>query len=51
MFTKRQIFGRKRGFRLRLKDKFLAPLREPIYETVDEQLTGQSDLTLKRLRN
>lgn len=50
-FTKKQIFGKKRGFSLRLKDKFLEPLREPIYETVDERLTGQSDLTLKRLRN
>lgn len=50
-FSKKQIFGRKRGFRLVLKDKFLAPLREPVYESVEEKLTGQTVLTLKRLRH
>jgi hypothetical protein len=50
-FTKRQIFGRKRGFHLKLKDRFLAPLREPVYESVEEKLNGESDLTLKRLKN
>jgi hypothetical protein len=50
-FTKKQIFGRKRGFHLVLKDRFLAPLREPVYESVEEKLTGKSDVTLKRLKN
>jgi hypothetical protein len=47
--TKRQIFGRKRAFRLELKDHFIAPLREPIYETVEEKLNGESVVRLKRL--
>lgn len=50
-FSKKQIFGRKRGFRLVLKDKFLAPLREPVYESVEEKLTGETVLTFKRLRH
>ena len=50
-FTKKQIFGKKRGFHLVLKDHFLAPLREPVYESVDEKLTGESDVTLKRLKS
>jgi len=49
--SKRQIFGHKRGFRLVLKDRFLAPLREPIYEAVEEKLTGESVITLTRVRN
>jgi hypothetical protein len=49
-FTKKQIFGHRRGFHLVLKDKFIAPLREPVYTTADEKLTGKSDLTLKRLK-
>jgi hypothetical protein len=50
-FTKRQIFGKKRGFHLVLKDNFLAPLREPVYESAEEKLNGESDLTLKRLKS
>jgi hypothetical protein len=50
-FTKKQIFGHKRAFRLVMKDKFIAPLREPIYESAEEKLNGESVMTLKRLRN
>lgn len=50
-FSKKQIFGHARGFRLVLKDHFIAPLREPVYESVEEKLTGKSTVTLKRLRN
>lgn len=50
-FSKKQIFGRTRGFRLVLKDKFIAPLREPVYESVEETLKGETVLTLKRLRH
>jgi hypothetical protein len=49
-FTKKQIFGKKRGFHLALKDHFIAPLREPVYESVSEKLTGESDVTLQRLK-
>ena len=49
-FTKKQIFGKRRGFHLKLKAKFLEPLHEPVYESVDEKLNGASDLTLKRLK-
>ncbi len=48
--TKRQIFGRTRAFKLELKDHFISPLREPIYETVEEKLNGESVVRLKRLR-
>jgi hypothetical protein len=34
-----------------LKDKFIAPLREPVYETAEEKLDGRSVVTLKRLRD
>jgi hypothetical protein len=47
--TKKQIFGRKRAFKLELKDHFIAPLREPIYETVEEKLNGESVVRLRRL--
>jgi hypothetical protein len=50
-FTKKQIFGKKRGFHLNLKTHFLEPLHEPVYESVDEKLNGESDLTLKRLKS
>jgi hypothetical protein len=49
-FSKSQIFGRKRGFKLQLKDHFLEPLHEPIYESVEEKTNGESTMTLKRLR-
>jgi hypothetical protein len=49
-FTKKQIFGKRKGFHLVLKDHFLAPLREPVYDTVEEKLNGESNLTLKRLK-
>jgi len=50
-FTKKQIFGRKRGFHLVLKDHFLEPLHEPVYDSVEEKLNGESDVTLKRLKS
>jgi hypothetical protein len=50
-FSKTQIFGHKRGFKLEMKDHFLEPLHEPVYESVDEKTNGESTLTLKRLRN
>jgi hypothetical protein len=50
-FTKRQIFGKKRGFRLKLKARFLEPEHDPVYDSVEEKLNGESDLTLKRLKN
>jgi hypothetical protein len=50
-FTKKQIFGKRRGFHLKLKAQFLEPHREPVYEFADERLNGESDLTLKRLKN
>lgn len=49
--TKRQIFGRKRALKLELKDHFIAPLREPVYETVEEKLNGEAVVRLKRLPN
>jgi hypothetical protein len=50
-FTKKQIFGKRKGFHLVLKDHFLPPLREPIYDSVEEKLNGESDVTLKRLKS
>jgi hypothetical protein len=50
-FSKKQIFGHKHGFKLKMKDRFLEPLHEPIYESVEEKTNGESVLTLKRLRN
>jgi hypothetical protein len=50
-FTKKQIFGKRRGFHLKLKAHFLEPQHEPVYESADEKLNGESDLTLKRLKN
>jgi hypothetical protein len=50
-FTKKQIFGKKRGFHLELKAHFLEPEHEPVYESVNEKLNGESDVTLKRLKN
>jgi hypothetical protein len=47
--TKKQIFGRQRALKLELKDHFIAPLREPVYETVEEKLNGESVVRLKRL--
>jgi hypothetical protein len=50
-FTKKQIFGRKRGFHLGLKAHFIEPLHEPVYDSVEEKLNGESDVTLKRLKS
>jgi hypothetical protein len=50
-FTKKQIFGKKHAFHLKLKAHFLEPEHEPVYESVEERLNGNSDVTLKRLRD
>jgi hypothetical protein len=50
-FTKKQIFGKRRGFHLKLKARFLEPEHEPVYDSADEKLNGESDVTLKRLKN